>query len=151
MSVNVTTETLQLIAAICGDPTLTSIFRNCHTNSDLAKQWDTYSVTCEKLAKNWCERAGITADASVPSTAATGGVARSKDAILQDFIDSVRVVAAGLTIAELSAFLEDVNSGNDKVKEIKQEFRSRYSVNPEAALVYLKQKQVDILMAGNWV
>ena len=153
MTENVSIYTLEMVAAICGDPTLTAIFRGCHTDADLTKQWETYRSTVEKLTQNWCERAGITSGVAHTATAATasGTATRSKDAILQDFIDSVRVVASSITIAELSAWLEDTDSGNDRIKEIKREFKEKYATNPEAALVYLKQKQVDVLMAGNWV
>lgn len=146
----VTIEQLRMLAAVCSDPTLTAIFRGCRTDADLQKQWDTYQVTCEKLTQNWSEKAGIVSGvASTASAAPTGG--RSKDAILQDFIDSVRCVANNITIADLSTWLDNENDGAAKVQEIKKEFKRRYADNPEAALVYLKQKQVDVLMGGNWV
>lgn len=147
---DMTMTQLRLVAAICSDPTMTSIFRGCHTDAELKSRWDQYQTTCEKLATNWEEKAGIVTGVSAGTQAAPAG-GRSKDAILQDFIDSVRCVANNITIADLSSWLDNESDGSPKLQEIKKEFKRRYEENPEAALVYLKQKQVDVLMGGNWV
>ena len=147
---NPTLENLQMLAAVCGDQTMVAIFRNCHTNEELQRQFSVYQTTIEKLTQNWKEKAGIVA--SVPNAASNAQpAARSMDAILQDFIDSVKCVAASLTISELSAWLNSTDDANPVYAQIKKEFKTRYNDNPEAALVYLKQKQVEILMGGNWV
>lgn len=146
----VTSDIMQMLAAVCGDQTLVSIFRGCHTQPELDKKWAMYEDTVQKLTKNWQEKAGIVSGIERTDYIIGAKEVRSMDAILQDFIDSVRCIAASLTIAELSAWLNN-EEGSPSVLGIKEHFRELYAKDPEEALDYLKQQQVEVLISGKWV
>ncbi len=143
----VSTTALRMLAAVCDNPALVSMFRKCRTQADLDKLWGEQFQNVEGLTKNWEERAGL-----VMATNGAGAESdlNSMDAVLQEFIDSVRCVGAKLTIAELGTWLNSPD-GTPAIQEIKSEFKTKFSKNPKEALVYLTTKASDVLIAGNWI
>ncbi len=150
---NLTSEALQTIAAICGDATMVALFRGCDNQDKLDKTWGTYASSVEDMLKNWQTKAGIgPAAAPVSSAPTASGGARSEESILAEFAASVQLsLRKSMTPETMKAWLQEQGE-TSKFKGLRDKYEAHIRAGEmEQALLLLKMNQVDILIGGQWV
>lgn len=137
------------VVAILQNPMFSTMLKDCKNEEEFKSKYATVRSSIDGAAQKYRQQAaqitaGVTPGATAP---ATGSI----DTVVNEFIDSVRVVAAALQPATVKEWLETDGDSNATLAGIKDEFKRRFAENPSAASVYLRQKQTDILIAKNWI